>query len=209
MDADLTIFREIPLEFDVLKEAFRAYRSPKDKIARMAANSELIRIKKGLYVNRPSAATGLVCLELVANWLYGPSYVSRETALMYHGMIPEMVLAVRSMAVKRRKVYRTPLGVFDYTTVPKDYFAVGISREERNGYSFLIASPEKALCDVIIATSGIRIQSVKAMREYIEEDMRIDLTEIRALDSRVFEEAMCADIKRREIALLRKVVLHG
>jgi hypothetical protein len=44
---------------------------------------------------------------------------------------------------------------------------------------FLIATPEKALCDLIITKSGFRVQSVKALSEYLIQDIRLDFNIIK------------------------------
>src|SRR5690606_7338154 len=120
--------------------------------------------KKGLYVVAPDYSKMEISRELIANHLYGPSYLSLESALSYYGLIPERVYNVRSVTAKRARKYSTPLGAFEYRTVPVDYFPIGIQQEETDSKSmFLIAAPEKALCDMIVLTSGLRLQSEKAV----------------------------------------------
>ncbi|MDR1517406.1 MAG: hypothetical protein LBS52_04805, partial [Dysgonamonadaceae bacterium] len=63
------------------------------------------------------------------------------------------------------------VGNFEYITVPQDYYSIGISQQTvNNEYTYLLATPEKALCDLILATPNLRLQSVKAMQIYLEED---------------------------------------
>jgi hypothetical protein len=40
--------------------------------------------------------------------------------------------------------------------------------------SVLIASAEKALCDVIVTTSGVNLRSVTQTKEYLFDDLRLD-----------------------------------
>jgi len=203
MSAKSTITTQIistpfPLTYDYLKERYKDYHSPKDKISRLAAEGTLIRLKKGFYL----PATDNKPTELVANLLLGPSYVSLETALSYYGMIPERVYAVRSVTTKRSKAYKTPIGRFEYLTVKEGYFSVGVRSASNEFYRFLIASPEKAICDMIALTPGLKIQSLKAMREYIEEDIRIDLPEEVSLDVSVIKRVAETGVKRREMSFL-------
>jgi predicted transcriptional regulator of viral defense system len=80
----------------------------------MEKRGEIIRLKKSLYVVSDKISRKSVSRELVANHLYGASYISFETALAYYGMIPERVYTVRSMTTKRAKNFTTLLGNFEY-----------------------------------------------------------------------------------------------
>lgn len=49
-------------------------------------------------------------LELIANRLLIPSYVSMSTALRYYGMIPEAVYIIQSMTTKESREYENSVG---------------------------------------------------------------------------------------------------
>ncbi|MBF5059620.1 hypothetical protein [Candidatus Neptunochlamydia vexilliferae] len=66
-------------------------------------------------------------LEILANKIYGPSYVSLEYALAYYGMIPEHVVEVTSVTSKRKRLYNTPVGRFSYTPIPLSLYGVGFT----------------------------------------------------------------------------------
>jgi hypothetical protein len=139
--------------------------------------------------------------------LYGPSYVSLESALAFYGLIPERVYAVRSVTFKRAKHFSTPLGYFDYVTVPQDYFPNGIHLEVIDKeYAFLIASPEKTLCDMIVLTRNLRIQSVKSMLTYLEEDLRIDFSAIKTFDKEIIRQCINNGKKQTELIQLLKSI---
>ncbi|MDR1198961.1 MAG: hypothetical protein LBK94_08150 [Prevotellaceae bacterium] len=143
--------------------------------------------------------------ELIANHLYGTSYISLETALAYCGMIPERVYTIRSMTTKRAKNFTTPLGNFEYKTVSSDYFSIGLRQEIiENRYAFLIATPTKAVCDMIVTTPNMRLQSVRAMQTYLLEDLRIDLEAIKNLDKSIVERCVEAGKKKGELKWLKK-----
>lgn len=212
MMLDLARFGNIPVDYTSLTSVFDGYRSPKDKIAALEKKQLLIRLKKGLFVVAPQVSKSEISRELIANHLYGPSYVSLESALSYYGLIPERVYNVRSVTVKRAKKYTTPLGEFDYRTVSENYFPIGITQKQNDSKSiFLIASPEKALCDMIVLTSGLRLQSVKAVKIYLEENLRIDLSEMpttigRALNSEIIRECIETGKKKNELIQLLKLL---
>ncbi len=172
-----TNYGTIPIRPEILAESMSEYASPKDRISTLTKQGELIRLKKGLYVVAPQVTQTTLNLEVIANQLYGPSYVSYESALSYHGLIPERVHTIRSASFHRGKSYQTPLGRFEYKKVPENYFSIGLQQVITESYAFIIASPEKALCDLITGTAGLRIQSVKAMRTYLQDDLRIDTSE--------------------------------
>jgi predicted transcriptional regulator of viral defense system len=200
-------FGIIPIDFEALETVLTEYKYPKDKVSRMEKNGELLRIKKGLFVVSPEIHRMTISKELIANHLYGPSYLSLESALSFYKLIPERVHTVRSMTSKRSKSYATPLGIFDYVSAPKEYFQVGIRQEIVNErFAFLIASPEKAICDLIAATSGLRIQSVKAMQIYLEEDMRIDLSAIENFDLQIVRQCIDSGRKKTELKQLYKLL---
>lgn len=197
---NLDQFRNTPLDYATLVTLLRDYRFPKDKIAAMEKQQQLIRIKKGLFVVAQQEGTSPISRELIANHLYGPSYVSLESALSYHNLIPERVYRVRSVTMKRFKMYDTPLGVFEYRTVSPEYFSIGIQQQvTQDNTAFLIASPEKALCDLIVLSSGLRLQSSKAVKIYLEENLRIDLFENRSWNTEIISQ--CMEVGKKKIAL--------
>ena len=197
---NLDQIRNTPVDYATLVTLLRDYRFPKDKIAAMEKQRQLIRIKKGLFVVAQQEGTSPISRELIANHLYGPSYVSLESALSYHNLIPERVYRVRSVTMKRFKMYDTPLGVFEYRTVSPEYFSIGIQQQvTQDNTAFLIASPEKALCDLIVLSSGLRLQSSKAVKIYLEENLRIDLFENRSWNTEIISQ--CMEVGKKKIAL--------
>ena len=203
---DLTRFGNIPIDYPTLVSVLGRYRFPKDKVAAMEKQQQLIRIKKGLFVVAPEVSKTEISRELIANHLYGPSYISLESALSYHKLIPERVYSIRSVTVKRAKQYTTKLGKFDYRTVPENYFSIGLQQEQTESKNiFLIATPEKALCDMIVLTPGLRIQSVKAVKTYLEENLRIAISESSTWNTEIIRE--CVHIGKKKTALTQLLKL--
>jgi hypothetical protein len=155
-----------------LKDALAAYGNPRMKITRMMAAGELIPLRRGLYLrDRQINPISL------APAIYGPSYVSFETALAWHGLIPERVEEILSAVIKRPGFFETPVGRFRYRHVPSRVFAIGIERVDDGVMPWLLASPAKALCDRIALEASIRSQ--QDVRAWLSS-MRIE--EIPALD---------------------------
>ena len=200
-------FGIVPIDFPALVNVLGDYKYPKDKVSKMEDKGELIRLKKGLYVVAPEVHHMSISKELIANHLYGPSYISFENALSFYQLIPERVHTIRSLTLKRARNFSTPIGNFEYVSAKKNYFGIGIRQEIVNDrYAYLIASPEKALCDIIYATPGLRLQSVKAMQVYLEEDLRIDLSAIETFDTEIVRQCMVTGRKKTELTQLCKLL---
>lgn len=140
----------------------------KGKIARMLGTGELVALRRGLY------ASGLYLDPLcLAGPIYGPSYVSFETAMAWHGMIPERAVEILSATIKRPATFKNNFGRFRYLAIPKAVFPVGFLRVTDSDLPFLIASPTKALADRIAREPGFR--SMADAARWLE-DMRVDLS---------------------------------
>lgn len=200
----------IPIDKEVLYSQFDELKQPKDKITDLEKKGLVIRIKRDLYVVSKKVHHLELSRELIANHLYSPSYVSLESALAYHGLIPERVFSLRSVSLKTYKKYETPLGVFEYIKVPDRYFQVGIHQEIVNeAYCFLIASPEKALCDLIVSTRNLRIQSVSAIRTYLEEDIRFDMDALTSFNTEIVRQCYETGKKKTELLQLLNLLSDG
>ncbi len=164
-----------------LQSFFSEYANPKARIARLVRQGKLLRLKRGLYIHAQSARDTFVKGK-AANRIYGPSYVSFAYALRWHGLIPEHVAHITSATFNkgRKKRYDTSVGTFFYQDVPADAYPYGITFIGETPRRFLMACPEKALCDELYRISGIRsIQRIKAL---LFEDLRLDPDEFRRLD---------------------------
>ncbi len=173
--------------------------SPRNKIALLEKDGHIVRLKRGLYVVAPSVSGVILSRELIANHIYGPSYVSMESALRFYELIPESVYGVRSMTVKRSRNFENVLAHFSYIQCSFGYFTIGINQVQKANNSFLIATPEKALCDLIAYTPKLNPQSLYSMRSFLEEDLRLDMEQFYEMDEGVFRE--CAKVSKKSAAL--------
>jgi len=196
----------VPLRTANLYTMLAKYNSPKDKIAYMEKKKEIIRIKKGLYVSSPAIHKQLLSRELIANHLYGPSYVSLETALSFYGIIPERTETMRSITFKRSKKFKTSLGLFEYQSIPSKIYPIGFRQEfVQDNYAYLIATPEKALCDLLLATANLKFSSKKSMLNFLEQDLRVDLSAVK-WDIGIIQECIDAGKKSRDLIYLKEVL---
>jgi len=200
----------IPVNKDVLFSLYDDLKFPENKMPELEQKGLIIRVKRNLYVVSKKVHNQEISGELVANHLYRPSYVSLESALAYYGLIPERVYSMRSVCMKMHKQYDTPLGQFEYMKVPEQYFQIGVNQEIIDkSYCFLIASPEKALCDLILCTNNLRLQSVRAMSEYLEEDLRFEMSALDTFNVNIVEKCLKYGRKKTELSQLLKLLSNG
>ena len=161
----------------MLLQQYRSYVNPAAKISRMVKNGDLVPIIKGLY-ETDRTVPGYY----LAGIIYGPSYLSFEYALAWHNLIPEAVYTFTSATCgkKKKKQYNTPYGVFTFRDVPVAAFPYGTELHAENGYGFVIASAEKAVCDQLYTCSPCSNRT--ELWQLLFDDLRIDETAFRNTD---------------------------
>jgi hypothetical protein len=176
-------------DYQALTDALKDLSSPRDKTTLLLRQGVIIRVKKGLYVFGDKHRRYPYSKEMLANLVYGPSYVSLDYALAYHGLIPERVEALTSVTPSRSRRFATPVGLLVYRQIPLRAYEVGMVRVETDHeQAFLIASPEKALADKIVSIRGARVASIGEMGRFLDEDLRIDTGAIRSLSAEKIDE---------------------
>lgn len=194
-------------DYQMLMDALQEYRQPRMKINRLLAEGTIIRIKKGLYVFGDEMRKRPFSREVLANLCYGPSYISLQYALHYHGLTPERVETITSVTTGRSRAFSTPIGLFSYRSIPFEAFPVGMGQYDLPaGRHFLMATPEKALADTIVADRGAGIASAKEMREYLAE-LRVDPSALKGLDQKLLA-AIAKCYRSRRLRLLCDLVGH-
>lgn len=168
----LRFAKTVYVESQNLKPLLGDYTNPDDFISRLVKAGELIRLKNGFFLIAEKLEETPVPYEQIANLIYGPSYISFEWALSYYKMIPEGVYVVTSASATKSKIFTTPTGTFDYTYLNHHRYAIGIDQKENAAGRFLIATPEKALADLIHLKS----------KKLEGKDLLVDLIEARRID---------------------------
>ena len=204
MNRELREIGVIPVTTSIIESFYPDLKSSEKKVVWLEKNGYIIRLKRGLYVVNPEYTGKRLSNELIANHLYAPSYVSMSAALRYYGLIPEAVYVNQSMTVKHSRSFQTPIGNYDYKYISREAFAVGVRTERFADYAFLIASPEKALCDLIANSSKVNLRYMKDVENYLENDIRMDMEEFMKFDPRVLEEYIKVGKKADSIATLLK-----
>ena len=200
----LEAFSNIPVSTAALSSLFPENKAGGEKVRSLEQKGYVIRLKRGLYVVSPEVSRAPLSMELIANRLYSPSYVSMSSALRYYDLIPETVYTMQSMTVKHSRGFDTSVGRFDYTCMSREAFHVGVTIIDRQTYAFLMASPEKALCDLIANSPKVNLRYMKDVERYLEEDIRLDMEEFFKMDASVFEQYIEVGKKASSIQTLLK-----
>lgn len=191
-------------DYTLLMSCLQQYKAPHRKITELLRTGKIVRIKKGLYILGKAYQTEPISRELLANLIYGPSYLSDLYALQFYGFIPERVLTVTSMTCKRKKHYGTPLGEFSYGYINEQRFSVGVDWVPiRDNIFVLMASPEKALVDTIAKEKTII--TIDDMLAHLVENLRIDEIQLAAIDLKRMTEIEVV-YNKPVVALLNKTL---
>jgi predicted transcriptional regulator of viral defense system len=124
------------------------------QLSRWRQAGKIYQLRRGLYCLAPPFQKVIPHPFLVANRMLPASYVSLQSALAYHGMIPEYVPVTTSVTTGRPTSWETRLGVFDFRHIQVDFFD-GYRLVDLSGrQQAFIAIPEKALLDLIYLEPG-------------------------------------------------------
>lgn len=206
MNRQLSEIGIIPVTTSIIESLYPELKSANKKVTWLEKQGYIIRLKRGLYVVNPEHSGKTLSSELIANHLYTPSYISMSTALRYYGLIPEAVYVNQSMTVKHSRSFQTPVGSYDYKYISREVFSIGVRSIHKGDYAFLIASPEKALCDLIANSSKVNLRYMKDVEIYLEQDIRMDMDEFYKMDETVFEDYIKVGKKADSISILLKLL---
>ncbi len=183
-----------------LKEKYKNYTDVNGKIKRDIDKGFLFPLVRGIYETN-SHTDGF----LLASYIYGPSYLSFEYALSFHNIIPERVVVYTNATFNKRKskFYQNHFGLFTYKDVSKDAFPFMVKVYEEDSYVYFIASPEKALCDLLYIKKPV--SSMRELKMVLFEDLRISRDVFDQLD---FEDILFLSSKyiSNNIKYLKKYI---
>ncbi|MDD5911812.1 MAG: hypothetical protein PUC61_06750 [Bacteroidales bacterium] len=204
----LTNIGIVPFDLNVLSSVYPETKHIVEKARRLESDGKIIRLKKGMYVVSPEETGKALNRNLIANHIYGPSYVSLQTALRHYGLIPERVHLIQSLTTKHSRSFETPVGNFDYKCCSKEYFPIGVRLENDNDITYLIATPEKAICDLINYSKGANLRFMKDVAQYLEEDIRFDMDTLSEFDMDILKNCAIYSRKSQNINTLIKYIKH-
>lgn len=139
----LCVIRDVDIATVISDSAPRRYAA----VNRALKKGTLVRLRRGIYlIGKPFRKISPDNFQ-IAYSLYGPSYISFESALFYHQWIPEAVYTTTCATAKRAKKFDTQLGIFQYVHVPNHLCYLGVQRIGNDEEAFLMADPWKAIAD--------------------------------------------------------------
>ena len=206
---------QFPVIFDTSEavQVLRGFGDPNSKLRDLVRGGYIVRIKRGLYAVAPGFRRGAFPLEVLANRVYWPSYVSLEWALAYHNLIPEAPRQVTSVAMRnspssRAKRFHTPEGIFTYRFIPARAYPRGVGSYEASfgdGVTFFaMGFPEKALADKVFFEKGLS-PAIGETREYLLDNLRIEEAALSELDLVLIEE-IAEGYRSRKVEALARVL---
>lgn len=206
MKNPLIQFGNVPVDFAAVASLFPEIKCKHNKVSALEKKGDLIRLKQGLFALHPNLTGQLLSTELVANYIYGPSYISLQYALRFYGLIPERVYTVTSMTTRHSRVFYNSLGRFEYVHVDEKAFPIGVRAVTMDNATFLIASPEKALCDLIANISHLNLRYRKEILVWLEEDIRFDMDELFHFDTNILKAYAKVGKKKNMINQIVKII---
>jgi len=127
------------------------------QLSRWTRSGRIYQLRRGLYAIAPPYQRGTPHPFMVANLMQRASYVSLQSALSFYGLIPETVQATLSVTVGRPERLKTPLGIFEFRHIRRDLLRgcrMTELQSSKPGQQALVATPEKALLDLVYLTPG-------------------------------------------------------
>lgn len=158
------------ITFDDLAIKYKDYTDIKGRIRRDIQAGILTQVARGVYESNANTDG-----KYLAGVIYGPSYLSFDYALSHYSLIPETVYNTYTSATFNKgkaKMYKNPFGFYAYRDVPDAVYNLGVNIVEENGYSYQIATAEKALCDKLYTLKPVKNKS--ELRILLFNDLRID-----------------------------------
>jgi len=138
----------------------------KNNLTRWVKRDLLIKLRNGFYTF-PEYLTANDFVYHISNQIYAPSYISMHTVLAFYDIIPEAVTQITAVTTLKTAKFKNRFGEFHYKTVRNNLFFGYEPKFWCEGRTFLMATPEKALLDLLY------LYPFYATKEALEE-LRLD-----------------------------------
>ena len=165
---------------------------------------KIVQLRRGLYTLAQPYQGEPPHSYTVANQMVRASYVSLHTVLSHYDLIPEHVAVVTSITTGRPGMWQNLYGHFSYQHIqPNLFFGFEYRRVTQTQWAYM-ATPEKALLDLIYLTSGadneeyiraLRLQNldqldIKRLTTYVERINKPKLKRALPVIVQVIEEEL-------------------
>jgi hypothetical protein len=155
---------------------------------RCCKDGDIVSLKNGLYLSQKILSTGKMNEFVAANCMKQDSFVSFESALSFHGLIPERVVGVQSVTFQRKVSYENKLGRFEFLKIVTNPFFTGVKvmpvenkKKELKLFTFMMANPTRAMADIVfkrnlnwqgieLLTEGFRIEHFE-LKKFTKKDI--------------------------------------
>jgi len=170
-------------------------------VHRAVSSGEVIRLKPGTFLLQRGYRKTDPHPFVVAALLHAPSHVSLETALAYHGMIPEAVYQTASVTAARSRSFETPIGLFTFQRVPAASPRAGVRIEKLGSSAWaFVATPLRAIADLVYLRPSVSWKGEGL--GFLTGSMRIEEEDLARIEPAVFEEILESVRSRRVRAFL-------
>lgn len=143
-----------------------------ENIQRWVKKGTVVRLKNGLYVTKTHVdrffSDGRY-VELVANKLVIPSYLSLDYVLQKHGLLTEATYSITSVTTKSTRQYANKLGFFSYFSIHPDLY-FGFEKKGFGKQTVFEAKISKALFDYFY----LRLPGLPPGNKSVLEELRIN-----------------------------------
>jgi predicted transcriptional regulator of viral defense system len=149
------------------------------QLSRWTKARRIFQLRKGLYALAPPHQKSVPHPFVVANRMVQASYVSLQSALAFHGLIPEHVPAVTSVTTGRPCTRHSPIGEYVFRHIHKRWFWGYRNLDLGGRQQAFVATPEKALLDLLhLEPGGATAGYLKELR--LQNFDRLSLEELEA-----------------------------
>ncbi|MBM3145977.1 MAG: hypothetical protein FJ010_13620 [Chloroflexi bacterium] len=151
------------------------------QLTRWTNSGRIYQLRRGLYAIAPPYQKVKPHPFLIANRMQRASYVSRQTALAFYGLIPDIVHVTLSVTTGRPERRETPLGIFEFRHIKPEllsgYRMANLQCPTQASQHALVATPEKALLDLVyLQPDGDKPEYLRELR--LQNLERLDLGEL-------------------------------
>lgn len=116
----------------------------------------------------------------IANRIYGPSYISFETALSYYSIIPEQVFTFQSVCTRKTKKMEWRGHPFIWHHIQPRFFLDYVLISDGNTF-IKMASPEKALIDLFYFRHDVQtlvdLVSLRLNPDFMKNQFKWDVSQ--------------------------------
>jgi predicted transcriptional regulator of viral defense system len=179
-------------------------KSLKNQLSDWSKKGKIVRLRKGKYLLAEPYRAQMPSVYYVSNMLLQPSYVSLQTALQFHGLIPEAVGMIQAVTSRQGNEWETELGRFQYRSIKQERFwgyeQMHVEDSDSTQGRYLMARAEKALIDLFYLRTGewtrprireMRFQNLERIdfEQLLDDALRFDSRKVKIACERLVESS--------------------